>query len=314
VTETVGRFPACILATVVVPWTDTFAFDEHLFRAQVRTLLGAGVTHLYTFGTAGEGYAVDDPQFEQIARSFAHEMRAGGAEPMVGVLSLSLPTMLRRIAFARAELGVRLFQVSLPSWGALEAAEVRLFFDQVLGGFPDCQFLHYNLLRTKRLVTAAEYAAIAADHPNLVATKNSTDTMQRIRDLLETAPLLRHFLNERGFAYGSSIATCGLLMSLASTNLAMAQRYFDAGHARDLAAVGQMETELHQIAQAFHACVDRGPTLIDGAYDKVLWRLHEPRFPLRLLPPYLGAEPAASDAFREVLQHRFPRWAPQAQA
>src|SRR5438876_4294457 len=142
--------------------------------------------------------------------------------------------MLRRIGYARETLGVRRFQLSLPSWGALENPEVRAFFDTILGRFEDCQFLHYNLLRTKRLVTAAEYAAIAGDHPNLVATKNSTDSMQRVRELVDDAPMLQHFLNERGFAYGSLIGECGLLISLASTNHDMGRRYFDAARTRDV--------------------------------------------------------------------------------
>ena len=150
---------------------------------------------------------------------------------------------------------MRLFQISLPSWGALEADEVRRFFDAVLGRFEDCQFLHYNLLRTKRLVTAAEYAAIAADHPNLVATKNSTDSMQRVRDLLDQASDLRHFLNERGFLYGSLIGECGLLISLATINQAMGRAYFEAGRTRDVERLLEMDRELHAISGAFHRIV-----------------------------------------------------------
>jgi dihydrodipicolinate synthase/N-acetylneuraminate lyase len=298
------------MATTVVPWKDDYSLDEALYRDEIQRLLKAGYTHLYVFGTAGEGYAVGDQQFEQIARIFVDEMRAAQAEPMVGVISLSLETILRRIACARDSLGVRLFQVSLPSWGPLEANEVRAFFDAVLGRFEDCQFLHYNLMRTKRLVTAAEYAAIGADHPNLVATKNSTDSMHRVRDLLDGAPMLQHFLNERGFLYGSLIGECGLLISLASTNLEMGRRYFEAGRQRDLQALVRMESELHRIAAVFHGCVDDSVGRIDGAYDKVLWRLHDPRFPLRLLPPYAGADSGAADRFLAALQQCWPHWAP----
>jgi dihydrodipicolinate synthase/N-acetylneuraminate lyase len=298
------------MATTVVPWTDQFALDEGLFRHEIKTLLAAGYMHLYIFGTAGEGYAVDDPHFDQVARVFVDEMRAAHAEPMVGVISLSLQTILRRIAFARDSLGVRLFQISLPSWGALEGPEVRAFFDTILGNFGDCQFLHYNLLRTKRLVTAAEYAAIAGDHPNLVATKNSTDSMQRVRELIGDAPMLQHFLNERGFAFGSLIGECGLLISLASTNHDAGRRYFEAGRARDVDTLLQLEGELHEISKEFHACVGGGISRIDGAYDKVLWRLHDPRFPLRLLPPYAGASESATDAFLGFLRERYPHWAP----
>jgi len=303
--------PACVLGTAVVPWTATYALDEDLFRHEVSALLAAGYSHLYIFGTAGEGYAVDEPQFEQVARIFSQQMQAAGAEPMVGVISLSTATILRRIAWARDTLGVRLFQISLPAWGAPEAAEVRTFFDAVLGQFEDCQFLHYNLLRTKRLVTASEYAAVAADHANLVATKNSTDSMLRVRELLERAPMLRHFLNEHGFLFGSLIGECGLLISVATTNLAMGQQYCAAGRARDVETLVQLEGELSQIGQHLAATVAGDTPRIDGAFDKVLWRLHDPRFPLRLLPPYQGADPSAADAFRAFLQTQLPHWAPE---
>jgi dihydrodipicolinate synthase/N-acetylneuraminate lyase len=302
------RFPRCILATTVVPWTESYALDEALFRHEIQSLLQAGFGHLYVFGTAGEGYAVDDAQFEHIARVFVDEMRAGNAEPMLGVINLSQQTLARRIAWARDTLGVRQFQVSLPSWGALDEVEVRTFFDGVLAAFADCQFLHYNLLRTKRLVTAEEYAAIANDHPNLVATKNSTDSMQRVRDLLERAPTLQHFLNERGFVYGSLIGECGFLVSLGSTNFNRTHAYFRAGRERDVETLVRMEGEVHAISREFARTV--GPGHMDGAYDKVLWWLHDRRFPLRLLPPYAGASEAAADAFLGFLREQYPEWAP----
>ncbi len=135
--------------------------------------------------------------------------------------------------------------------------------------------------------------------------------MQRIRDLLEQAPMLRHFLNERGFVYGSLFGEPGLLLSLGSTNHLQSQRFFDAGCLRDAAALLQMDADLHQISAAFHSTIGRGEQLIDGAFDKVLWRLHDRRFPLRLLPPYRGASQSAADEFLAWLRLRFPTWAPQ---
>jgi dihydrodipicolinate synthase/N-acetylneuraminate lyase len=305
------RLAPSVLATVVVPWTAELELDEGLFRREIERLLAAGYRQLYIFGTAGEGYAVDDQTFAHVSRVFVQAMTAGGAEPMIGVISPSLDVVRQRIAFARDTLGVTRFQVSLPNWGVLTLAEVRTFFDAVLGSFRECSFLHYNLMRAGRLLTGAEYAVLAADHPNLVATKNSTDSMQRIRDLLDQAAPLQHFLNERGFCYGSLIGECGLLISVGTTNLAQGQRYFAAGRARDLETLLRLEGELHEIARTFHACVAAdGVARIDGAYDKVLWALHEPRFPLRLRPPYAGAAPAVVDEFRAALVAHWPGWAP----
>src|SRR5678816_2570617 len=139
-----------------------------------------------------------------------------------------------------------------------------------------------------------------------IRDRNSTDSMQRVRDLLDGAPMLRHFLNERGFLYGSLIGECGLLISLAATNLAMGRRYFDAGRARDVQTLVRLEAELHTISRHFLAAVGGGVGRIDGAYDKVLWRLHDGRFPLRLLPPYQGASEAAADEFLAFLQQHYP--------
>ncbi len=83
------RFPASMLATCVIPWREDFSFDEELFRAEVRLLRDRLTRRLYLFGTAGEGYAVSDRQFQQIVAAFRAEMSGPQDHPMVGVLSLS---------------------------------------------------------------------------------------------------------------------------------------------------------------------------------------------------------------------------------
>jgi hypothetical protein len=49
---------------------------------------------------------------------------------------------------------------------------------------------------------------------------------------------------------------------------------------------------------------------MDGAFDKLLWKLHDERFPLRLLPPYEGATDAGFARFRTALRERYPHRAP----
>src|SRR5437868_1206654 len=82
--QSMKRYPSCILATCVVPWDEKGNFLEELFRSEVREVLAHGTRHLYLFGTAGEGYAVSDRQFERIVRVFHEEMQAGKGEAMVG--------------------------------------------------------------------------------------------------------------------------------------------------------------------------------------------------------------------------------------
>jgi dihydrodipicolinate synthase/N-acetylneuraminate lyase len=303
------RFPACMLATCVIPWDEHGDFMEDLFHHEVREMLAHGTKHLYIFGTAGEGYAVADRQFDQIVRVFQKIMHSGGAEAMVGVIDLALNHIIERIERAR-DAGVRWFQISLPSWGPLNDRELLEFFRQTCGRFPDCRFLHYNLMRTKRLVTAQEYARLAAAHPNLVATKNSTDSLTRIEELLTFAPELQHFLNEFGYAYGCLIGECGLLASLALTNWEAGRKFFDAGRNRDVHTLLSMQRALMALTRDLVAAVGDAAHM-DGAFDKMLWRLHDRRFPLRLLPPYAGVDEACFERFATLLRENHPAWAPQ---
>ena len=305
------RIAPTILGTCCVPWTADWSFDEALFRRSVRDLRDNLTRDLYLFGTAGEGYAVTDRQFLAIARAFREEMSGPADHPMVGVISLSLPTIIERIAAAR-DLGFRDFQISLPSWGPLSDRELRAFFRETCGRFPDCRFLHYNLMRAKRLVTGAEYAELAREHPNLVATKHGTNDQAVIESLMRDAPMLTHFITERGFAKASLLGdNCGFLISVASTNYAAAKEYYAAGRARDATKLDATAAELSAMVQILirHA---EGIAHMDGAFDKVFNRMQVPEFPLRLLPPYGYFDDATYARVVAEFRERFPRWAPAA--
>ena len=305
-----ARYKQTILGTCCVPWNEDGTLAESIFRESIRDLIAGGTPDLYIFGTAGEGYAVTESQFDRITAIFAEEMKAGGAEPMVGALSLSLPTILERIERA-GKIGVRQFQISLPSWGALSDKELEVFFQEVCGRFPEFQFLHYNLPRTKRIVMPMEYAALAARHPNLVATKCAVGEASMIAGLLQNAGELRHFFTETNFAVGSLLGECGFLVSIASSSPRRALEYFQAGAARDIDKLNTLRLELAGMHAEMVKAV--GPTAyIDGAYDKLFSRIRVKNFPLRLLPPYQYVSDAAFEQFVAAVRAKYPAWLPTA--
>lgn len=300
------RYPAGIMATCCVPWDEQGRFAEAIFRRGVRTMLAVGTRHLYVFGTAGEGYAVTERQFDQVVAAFADEMRGGQAEPMVGVISLSLGTIVERVERCR-DAGVTHFQISLPSWGALSEGELFEFFARVCGRFPDCRFLHYNLPRTKRMVSGKEYGRLAEEHPNLVATKNCGDSLALLRGLQEDAPQLQHFLSEMGYVYGSQFGECGILASFIM-NWPKLRALWEAGRRRDQAALLSIQREIEVVIQTLGEAVPDGR--IDGAYDKLFEKMYDPEFPLRLLPPYAGSTDEEFRTFVRLLEERLPEWIP----
>lgn len=301
------RYPSCILASCCIPWDESWTFMEGLFREEVR-LVAAHTPNVYIMGTAGEGYAVSGRQFEQVVRVFAEEMRKAGGEPMVGLISLSTAEVVDRIELCR-EMGIRDFQLSLPSWGALTERETEEFFRFVCGSHPDCRFLHYNLERSKRIVSPEEYARLARLVPNLVAAKITTDSIRTIGRLMEEAGELQQFFTDLSFPHAAALGECGLLIAMASGNWSTARRYFDLARTGKLEEALRCQRRLVSVNTALRSLV-LPHAHMDGAFDKMYVKLHQPEFPLRLYPPYATVPEDAFRAFSSLLEKEFPEWHP----
>ncbi len=278
------RYPRGILISCEIPWDEHDRLVEDVFRNQVRRFLAFGFRHVYIFGTAGEGYAVDSSRFRQIAQIFREETRGEGILPQVGVIGLSTAAVRERIDMA-FDLGFREFQISLPCWGALNDRELMRFFKDVCLAYPEARFLHYNLLRTKRLLTASDYRKIVDEIPNLVATKNTSPDVSHTAALMRAVPELQHFFGEASFPTGCQYGECSLLSSFAPLFPARTLELFEH------ACAGRMKNLLQTHKEYMSAVYDIiGPMLreplMDGAYDKVLLRLGGFPMPLRLLSPY----------------------------
>lgn len=302
------RYRPCQLATVCVPWSEAGEFLEPVFRRQVRLLREAGLENLYIFGTAGEGYAVTDPVFKAIATVFFDAMRGGAGLCQLGVIGMSVAQIRARIEIG-LEIGFRDFQISLPSWGAVTDQELARFFRDVLGPYPQARFLHYNLGRTGRVLTGADYTRLAAEHPNLVATKSGGHTAAALLALTEGSPELCHFFTELDYATACLQGyACGLLVSVSAIHPARSREFFEAGQRGDVATLRRLTGELNRLRAKVIAVVAQERGHMDGAYDKLYARLADPEFPLGLLSPYQGASPAAFDDFRQWLTQEAPRW------
>ena len=274
-----------MLGAVDIPWTADYALDEDSFRRLLRRLLTVGADQLYIMGTAGEGYAMTDGRFRDVVDVFVEEMSDPAVAPQVGVISLSTEEVIGRIGYAH-DRGVRAFQISLPAWGAVTDTEMMTFFRTVCGEYPDSEFLHYNLARTKRILTGADYRRILDEVPNLVAAKQSTYDMDLIRGWMEAAPEMQHFFLQHSFAYGTVFGECSLLCSMHGAFPALTLEYFQAGRSGDVKRAFEIQAQFGRHRDGIFGHVDR--VMIDGAHDKLLVWLVDQSFPRRLLPPYEG--------------------------
>jgi dihydrodipicolinate synthase/N-acetylneuraminate lyase len=312
------RYPRVTLAAVCIPWTERGDVIEDVFREQVRLHLMAGVKDLYLFGTAGEGYAVTERQFDDLVAIFQSEMTAPDAHPMIGLISLSTHTIIERIERC-IERGLTTFQFALPGWGVLNDQELGTFFDEILGRFPEARFVHYNLPRAGRVLGPGEYARLAARYPNLVGAKNGTSAIVMLHDLLTQAPVLRQFYTELGYPQGCIAGQPSYLMSLTTMNPWLGVKFFEAGVNGDAATLVGIQAEALTLFEILtgaggmevgSAGFGSGKPHMDGAYEKVLAKVLDPRMPLRLLPPYQSVSEDAFKMFVANVKERLPSWLP----
>lgn len=300
------RYPQAILVSCEIPWDEEGNLLEDIFRREIRYTLSQ-FRHLYIFGTAGEGYAIDTARFQQIGGIFYEETRGEGVHPMVGIIALSTANTIERIGLAR-DIGFRTFQIVLPSWGVPNNAEVLAYFQDVCGTFPDCQFLHYNLPRAKRVLEGPDYRRLADAVPNLVATKNTGGGLPRAAGLLRHAPDLQHFLGETNFPHGCFYGECSLLASFGLMTPHKTRALFEGGRARDAEALFRLQHGFHNLlSDVLGPLLDGG--FIDGAFDKALVRLGGfEEMPLRLLSPYQGLSEEQYQACKRRLHQQYSDW------
>jgi dihydrodipicolinate synthase/N-acetylneuraminate lyase len=300
------RHHQTILVSCEVPWNEKEQFEEAIFRKEIQQFVAQGFRDLYIFGTAGEGHAVDNCQFETIANVFREETTQDGITAMVGVIGQSTASVVERLSIAH-RIGFRYFQISLPSWGDLDESETFRFFRDVCCAFPDSKFLHYNLLRSRRLLGAAEYRRIVDEISNLVATKNTDTTVAGTSELMKTVPELQHFFGEAMFPTGCLFGECSLLSSFGPMLPAKTKEFFEAGRTRQIEKLFTLQAEyLGVIAEILDPI--KGISRMDGAYDKMWVRLGGVPMPLRLLSPYESFSEDMLEKCRKILVERYSDW------
>ena len=300
------RYPQAMLASCEIPWDENENFLEDVFQHEVERTLKF-FNHLYIFGTAGEGYAVNTTQFQRIVKVFYELTRGENIHPMVGLIGMSTPIILEKLAFAY-EVGFRTFQISLPSWGVLTDTEVMTFFQDVCSAYPDTQFLHYNLPRAGRVLEANDYRPIIDAIPNLVATKNTAGGMNRASALVSQAGELQHFLGEGNFLQGCLYGECSLLATFGSLTPHKSKAYFEAGQRGEISTMIELQRGFHDILMDLFTLL-QGERRIDGAYDKLWVKLGgQEDMTLRLLSPYQGFTDEHYLACKRMLEEKYPDW------
>jgi dihydrodipicolinate synthase/N-acetylneuraminate lyase len=303
--ESSSRYPRGIMGTVCIPWDSTFTIQEDTFRraiAQCEKLTGL----LYIGGTAGEGYALDRERFVDVLRIFLDQVSRAPDCAAAGIISTSVYELKKRIEIA-GNVGFSCVQISLPCWVPPTGDEIISFFDDILSAFPEMKFMHYNRSVAGVYVQASQYKEICAMHGNLVAAKIVTDSIREVDRLMQEQLPLELFFTNASFAYASMQGPCSLLAAIETLSHSFAREYFHAAQQRECKKLFSMNRSIRSLTSYLVSLYKNGAH-IDGAFDKLYHKHADRSFPLRLLPPYRGADDHIFSAFERCIDECYPEF------
>ena len=163
-------------AGMPVAWDENLMFDESVYRADVARVCRAGVPGVYTAGTTGEFYAMEFDEWKAVTRATVEECRKHGTPVMIGVTSTYTMGAQRRAAYA-AEMGADAIQLAVPFWMEVDDREIVKFYQDVVSVCPDIAMTIYDILRSKKHLTADMHRAISEETGTYMAVKSGSGTV-----------------------------------------------------------------------------------------------------------------------------------------
>jgi 4-hydroxy-tetrahydrodipicolinate synthase len=184
-----------IFAAVPIAAQPDGSFIEEDYRADIRTVCETGTHGAYTTGTTGEWYAVDDKEFAWMVEVFLEETSAYPTLTQIGCGGLSTKATLDRIKIAvKGSHRPDGLQILLPPWQPLTDDEVLDFFKAVADTAEGIPLVHYNTMRSKRLLLEREYEKILSAIPTLIGSKSAISSLPEFVALLRADLPMNHFV------------------------------------------------------------------------------------------------------------------------
>ena len=192
---------------------DDDAIDFEALREELSVLLEAGLAGVYTCGTAGEFYTLDEDEFDRLSQLVADMCSGPGLPFQIGASHMSAQVCLSRLRRARA-LGPCAIQVVLPDWLPLSPAETRGALLRLAEEADPVPLVLYNPPHAKTVLSAEDIIALATTVPGLAGVKVAGDA-RFYRAICEGAPGLGVFVPGHELGWSRPLGVAGSYSNVA---------------------------------------------------------------------------------------------------
>jgi len=294
-----------------MPWDERCAFDENAYEQNIRRTIAAGVHGIYTTGSTGEFYAIEEHEFARMVEIQAKLCGEAGMPLQIGCCADSTAKVIRLMEKAnRPEVGA--VQVVLPYWMELNDREVTQFFSDLYHAFPDLPLVHYNISRAKRFLGSGDYLRILDVAPTLVGVKftYAGSHFAKLQSSLAATPQLSYFVGENLLVSAMQLGARGTYSSVIFTNPRIMLDLYVAARDRRWDEAMAMQDHVTRFLNDVEKFIEgTGEGMQDPVFDKGLaaacgfLKGHQ-----RCRPPYVGWSDGTVRDLRALIQQRYPNF------
>jgi 4-hydroxy-tetrahydrodipicolinate synthase len=240
-----------MISTVVTPFDQDDNVDLDLLRAEVRYLLGQGVTAICACGSTGEGQTLSIDESAAICSAVVDEV--AGRVPVIGGVIQNSTAQAKRYSMALKQAGVDALQVTPVHYVFAPSAEETVAHFREIGEAADLPIVLYNVVPWA--LVPVDTIEMLASVPQLVAVKQSggdihllADLLHRVRDRFTILAALDD-VHYPAFVMGAH----GALAAIPTVTPRLSVELWDAVQAGDHATALQLHERILTVWRAIDA-------------------------------------------------------------
>lgn len=289
------------------PWQSDGTVDTGIVRELVVRYAEAGLDGAYTTGTDGEVHVMELDELAQLVPPFADAAAAASLPVQVGCGWSHTNGVIARGQIARLH-GVEIIQVTLPAWIPLSDDEIVRFYGAIGAALPELRLIHYNIMRSGRMMNGEDFRRAHEVAPNLAGSKHTGGNMSLLQDIIDATPEMAHFTVDADIVSGVLVGSPGYYSFIANTSPSFAlamMRACDQGDWRAAAAHARYCRRFFRRWLALCPDINSSSALAKIATAAGIL----PEMPLAIKEPYTSGTERHVRELRALIEREFPELA-----
>lgn len=199
------------------PWQSDGLVDSGVVRELVQRYAAAGLHGAYTTGTDGEVHVMEIEDLLQLAPAFADAAADAGLPVQIGCGWSHTNGVIERARIARDN-GVSIIQITLPSWIPLNDDETVRFYGAIGDALPELLLIHYNIMRSGRMMNGRDFQRAHTVAPNLAGSKHTGGNISLLSEIVDATPYMAHFMVDADIVTGALFGSPGYYSFIANVS------------------------------------------------------------------------------------------------